>query len=85
MNNESYYPNKLMLSTFIALVALFSSVFGFIPAVIAKQMAQEIPETYNPVDRKRAINIATAAIIFAIIEFLAGIVLLIVAIADGWF
>ncbi|MBQ7623766.1 MAG: hypothetical protein IJS65_00635 [Clostridia bacterium] len=77
MNSENYYPNKLMLATIIALVSFFSSVFGFIPGIVALKMANELPENYNTTDVKRAKGFATAAIVIAIIEVVVGVPLLI--------
>ena len=76
MDNNTYWPNKLLLSTVIGIIALFTSVLGFIPAVLGLTMAKEIPESYCPQDRGRAIRINTAAIVFGVIEGLVGLVIL---------
>lgn len=83
MNQETYYPNKLMLSTIIGIIALFSSALGLFPALIARQMAYELPADYSPRDVKRARNIATAAFVINLIEVVAGVLItLIIIIAD---
>ena len=81
MKNESFYPNKLMIATIISLLALFTPVFGLIPAIIAKRMVNELPEDYCPIDSKRASNISTAAIVIAALEIFVCFVVLIVEIA----
>ena len=73
MNGESYYPNKLLLSTVLGLLALFTSVLGFIPAIIAKNMAYEIPLEYNVIDVSRARRITMAAFVINLIELIGGI------------
>lgn len=74
MNKEDFYANKLTLSTIIGLVALFSSIFGLFPAMIAMKMADEMPMDYSPVDVKRARQISTAAFVINLIEVIGGIV-----------
>lgn len=72
MNYESYYPNKLMLSTIIGIVALFTSIFGLFPALIAKNMAEELPMEFSAPDVKRARRIATAAFVINLLEVIIG-------------
>ena len=74
----SFYPNKLLLSTLIGLVALFMPVLGLLPALIAKNMADEIPYPYCARDVSRARNICIAAIAFSLLEIIAGVITLIV-------
>ena len=79
--DASYYPNKLMLSTVLGLIALFMPVLGLIPAIIAKNMADEIPFPFCVRDVTRARNISFAAIVLCVIEFFAGLVTMIVLFA----
>ena len=75
MTPETYYPNKLLLCTVIGIIALFTSVLGFIPSIIARNMAYELPLEYNVTDVSRARRIATAAFVINLIELIAGAII----------
>lgn len=81
-NETDYYANKLLLCTVMGLVALFTSVLGFIPCIISLQMANELPLEFSPVDVRRARSISTAACIINLIEVIAGIIVGIVVMID---
>ncbi len=79
---EAFYPFKLHLCTVLGLIALFTSALGLIPSFIAHQMACELPDSFSPVDVRRARQISQAALIINALEVLAGIIIGIVILAD---
>lgn len=72
-SNPAFFPNKILLATVIGIIALFTSALGLIPALIAMQMAKELPLDYSPADVKRARAISTAAFVINLIEVIAGV------------
>jgi hypothetical protein len=80
--DSSYYPNKLLLSTVLALLSLALPVLGLLPALIADKMADEIPYPYCATDVNRAKNISFAAIIFCAAEILAGVITAIILLSQ---
>ncbi len=79
----SYYPNKLMLTTFLGFSAIFFPVFGLFTSIIASRMARELPMDYDPIDVQRAKSIASVAFVINMLQWIAGIIVGIICLLEA--